>query len=99
MFSRSRQPDDLFMRLKAGGNLGSGRIEIMIDARWGTICHDDWSVTSANVACRELGFGTAHSAFKNSEFGNGHGPIYWTNVKCKGDEKRFRDCPHTEPEL
>ena len=96
LFSRSRQPEDLFVRLKAGGNLGSGRVEIMIDARWGTICHDDWSVSSANVVCRELGFGTAHSAFKNSEFGNGHGPIYWSNVKCKGDEKRFVDCPHTE---
>ena len=97
LFSRSRQPADLFVRLKAGGNLGSGRVEIMIDARWGTICHDDWTVTSGNVVCRELGFGTAKDAFKNSEFGNGHGPIYWSNVNCTGTEKNFKDCPHTEP--
>jgi hypothetical protein len=89
-------PSDLFTRLKAGGNLGSGRVEIMVDARWGTICHDNWSVSSANVVCRELGFGTAKSAFKNSEFGNGHGPVYWTNVNCTGFETNFWDCGHTE---
>ena len=34
LFSHSRQPENLFLRLKSGGNLGEGRVEIMVDARY-----------------------------------------------------------------
>ena len=55
MFTRSRQPEGLRVRLKSGGNLGSGRVEVMINSEWGTVCHNGWSVLSANVVCRQLG--------------------------------------------
>ena len=57
LFSRSRQPPNLHIRLKAGGNIGSGRVEVQVNNMWGTICHENWSVESANVVCRqERGF-------------------------------------------
>ena len=94
LFSRSRQPPGQNIRLKAGGNIGSGRVEVKVDNQWGTVCHENWSVESANVVCRELGFGSAKSAFKDSQFGNGHGPVYWTKVNCTGFEPKLEQCAH-----
>ena len=99
MFTRSRQPEGLNVRLKSGGNLGSGRVEVMINSEWGTVCHDGWSVLSANVVCRQLGFGTAKHAFSNSEFGNGHGPVFWSDVNCTGHETNIFKCQKTELDI
>ena len=40
LFSHSRQPENLFLRLKSGGNLGEGRVEIMVDARFAHIANN-----------------------------------------------------------
>ena len=74
----------------------TGRVELKVDNQWGTICHENWSVESANVVCRQLGFGSAKSAFKDSQFGNGHGPVYWTKVNCTGFETKLEKCAHEE---
>ncbi len=34
----------------------SGRLEVFIDGRWGTVCDDGFSVMNAEVICRQLGF-------------------------------------------
>ena len=56
------------------------------------MCDDDWDITDANVACRQLGFGGATSAPGQGSFGEGSGPIYYDNVDCSGTETRLADC-------
>ena len=34
----------------------SGRVEICIGGRYGTICDDSWSYKEAFVVCRQLGY-------------------------------------------
>ena len=37
----------------------SGRLEIFINGRWGTVCDNGFTMTSAQVACEQLGFSRA----------------------------------------
>ena len=38
------------------GNLTAGRLEIFINGEWGTVCINQFGVTDADVACRQLEF-------------------------------------------
>ena len=44
------------IRLRDGADSFEGQIEICYNQAWGTVCHDFWSTTDANVACGQLGF-------------------------------------------
>ncbi|KAL8176299.1 UNVERIFIED_CONTAM: hypothetical protein K2H54_030377 [Gekko kuhli] len=80
------------IRLVNGSNRCSGRLEVLHNNQWGTVCDDDWEISSAEVVCRELGCGRAISAPHRAHFGEGKDPIWLDAVKCKGTESSFKDC-------
>ncbi|XP_038065185.1 lysyl oxidase homolog 2A-like isoform X2 [Patiria miniata] len=82
------------IRLKSGAYYGEGRVEVYVNGLWGTICSEGWDEVSASVACRQLGFGVAEKAVRNSEFGQGVGPIWLWRMRCEGHEKTLLDCDH-----
>ena len=63
------------LRLRAGSSHSEGRVEIKHKNRWGTICDDRWDIYDANVACRQMGFGTAFEAVHYAAFGQGMGKV------------------------
>ena len=60
----------------------------------GLLCDDSWDDDDASVVCRQLGFSaTGATAFTQSWFDAGFGPILLDDVYCVGTERRLADCP------
>ena len=57
--STDPSPGDLRLVARDGRtspSLTAGRLEFYYNGQWGTVCNDNFGVTEANVACRQLGF-------------------------------------------
>nr|XP_055045526.1 scavenger receptor cysteine-rich type 1 protein M130-like [Misgurnus anguillicaudatus] len=80
------------VRLVNGSRSCSGRVEVLHDGQWGTVCDDDWSLSVAELVCRELDCGDAIEAKSDAYFGEGSGQIWMDEINCVGNESSLVDC-------
>ncbi|XP_055567958.1 deleted in malignant brain tumors 1 protein-like [Falco cherrug] len=85
-------PTSLDIRLEGGPNRCSGRVEVLHEGIWGTVCDDRWDLREAKVVCRQLGCGTALSAPRESKYGEGQGQIWLSDLNCTGKEASLTEC-------
>lgn len=72
--SRPRSSPGLRLRLAGHPRKhNEGRIELFHRGEWGTICDDDFSISNANVLCRQLGFVSATGWTHSAKYGKGQG--------------------------
>ena len=77
-----------------GGTVSyEGRVEIVRNGAYTTVCDDGWSRVDADVFCRQLGYPGAEFSYGLAAFGEGSGVIQIRNVACTGTESDIRDCP------
>ncbi|NWS11906.1 MARCO protein, partial [Pachyramphus minor] len=78
-----------FGHIRIVGESRRGRVEVLYQGTWGTICDDHWTMQEAAVVCRMLGFNRAVSAFTA---GGGTGTIWLDEVNCRGSESSIFYC-------
>ncbi len=74
---------------------GVGRVEILHNGQWGTICDDRWDIDDARVACRQLGYPNAVKALQGRDVPDGTGQIWLDEVGCTGREQSLTSCTHS----
>jgi len=85
-------PTQCQSRLLDGDYTWQGRVEILYNGTWGSVCDDAWDVEDANVVCTQLGFIRAVSAPRFSPFGQSSGPIWLDQLGCAGTEANLCEC-------
>ncbi|XP_078390910.1 scavenger receptor cysteine-rich domain-containing protein DMBT1-like [Cetorhinus maximus] len=80
------------IRLMDGSDYCSGRVEVYYNNTWGSVCDDSWDMLDAQVACRELGCGTAKAAPGNGHFGAATSSFWLDEVNCNGTEFKLSQC-------
>ncbi|KAK2147738.1 hypothetical protein LSH36_538g00012 [Paralvinella palmiformis] len=88
------------VRLRDGLTAGTsavrdGRVEVLYNGEWGTVCDDGWGNVEAGVICRMLGFIGAARPHNGSYFPRATtGRVILDDVKCDGNEATIAACKH-----
>ena len=77
-----------------GSGPHEGRVEVLHNRAWGTVCSFRWDLQAATVVCRQLGYGRAVAALRNAAYVRGSGPIWYDYVRCSGSEASLTQCSH-----
>ena len=83
----------MMMRLVGGKGKNEGRIEVLNNNVWGSVCSNGFDTKDGNVICKYLG----HPGLEEIYTGDmgmikTDGAIWMNNLQCKGNEESPFDC-------
>lgn len=77
------------LRLVNGSKPSEGRLEVLHNGQWGTVCDRQATFGIARIACRELGYREAVEIKTGAFFGEGSGPV-WMEPRYACDKRPIR---------
>ncbi|CAC5416879.1 unnamed protein product [Mytilus coruscus] len=72
----------------------SGKLEILHNNEWGTVCSSNFNKIEAEVACKQLGYRNG-SVLENT-IATGASKIWLNILACNGNESKLIDCSHSD---
>lgn len=57
------------VRLVNGNSENEGKVEVLYNGTWGSVCGNDWDIDDANVVCKMLGYARALNTPDGNIFG------------------------------
>lgn len=82
------------VRLVDGLTHCQGRVEVLHQAQWSSVCKAGWNLQASKVACRHLGCGRALRTHRScNKTMQGKGSIWKGRMSCSGQEANLKDCP------
>ena len=83
---------DFDVRVRDGESELSGRVEVLVNDEWGTLCHQT-SEKHVGVVCRQLGYyGPNPVVQPNAHFGQGTGLVHMQNLNCQEIHNHIMEC-------
>ncbi|XP_058628383.1 deleted in malignant brain tumors 1 protein [Onychostoma macrolepis] len=79
-----------------GGSRCSGRLEILHDQSWMSVCDAAFDQQDAEVVCRELDCGAPVQVLGAAAFGKGDAQMWTQEIQCRGNESHIRMCPASQ---
>ncbi|XP_048012185.1 scavenger receptor cysteine-rich type 1 protein M130-like [Megalobrama amblycephala] len=79
-------------RLVSGSHLCSGRLEILDDQTWMSVCAAAFDQQDAEVVCRELDCGAPVQVLGEDAFGKGDAQMWTQEIHCRGNESQISFC-------
>ena len=79
------------MRLEDGVANFSGRVEVLYNGEWGTVCSDEFDENDAAVVCRQAGYGPPVRYWIDPSHRR-HGRIWLDDLDCLGTENTLSNC-------
>ncbi|KAL0148695.1 hypothetical protein M9458_056022, partial [Cirrhinus mrigala] len=81
-----------------GNSSCSGRLEILHDQTWMSVCDAAFDQQDAEVVCRELDCGAPVQVLGAAAFGKGDTQMWTQEIQCRGNESRIHLCPASSHE-
>ena len=84
------------VRLADGALPNCGRVEVLHDGKWGTVCDKNWEEINADVVCKQLGYKRAMRICDSRPvYGNiSDGLIWMSELECLPSHSSISECAH-----
>ncbi|XP_059361016.1 scavenger receptor cysteine-rich type 1 protein M130-like isoform X2 [Carassius carassius] len=76
-----------------GGSRCSGRLEILHNQTWMSVCDAAFDQQDAEVVCRELDCGAPVQVLGAAAFDKGDAQMWTQEIQCRGNESQIHLCP------
>ncbi|EGT45297.1 hypothetical protein CAEBREN_07064 [Caenorhabditis brenneri] len=95
-FTLEKRPQIRLVNPDGNDEVTEGRLEVLVDDQWGTVCNRSWTPQLTILACNQLGLVADVQYFENWRIFPEEGdlPMVMDNIRCEEQEVDLTKCRH-----